>query len=65
MIYRVIYFLLVLFLVINFIILAIGNITGINIYQKYNKNLKIIFWSFIIFLLIFFIACGITGLIQQ
>ncbi len=54
MAFRLLYFLIAIFLVSNVILFAISNITGVNIYQKYKKQLKIAFWIFVLLVIVVF-----------
>lgn len=56
MAFRILYFLFAIFILANAILFVIGNITNTNIYEKYSKELRIGFWSFLLVFLILLIA---------
>lgn len=58
---RIIYLLISIFVLVNVFIYALSNILGVDIYKKYSKELKIIFWIFIVaFFALLLLAIGVS-----
>jgi hypothetical protein len=54
--------LFVLFLVFNLILLVISNVTGVNVYQKYGKQILIGVCVFAGLIIAFYVALAMLGL---
>lgn len=59
---RIAYFVLLVFAIVNFLIVAMSNLTGENIYKKYGKQLLNGFWKFLLVFIAFYVALIISGL---
>lgn len=54
--------LFVLFLVFNLVLLVISNVTGVNVYQKYGKQILIGISVFAGLIIAFYVALAMLGL---
>ena len=59
---RFIYFILLILIVINLLIIILSNLTGINIYKEYGKQILKAFWQFLLLLIVIYVAIIISGL---
>lgn len=59
---RFIYFILLIMIVINLLIIILSNLTGINIYKEYGKQILKAFWQFLLLLIVVYVAIIISGL---
>lgn len=63
MIIRILFLLLSFLVLVNLLIITMSYILNVNIYQKYGKQLLIIFGSFVLLVAAFFVAVALIGLI--
>jgi len=61
---RILFLLLGAILVINIVLSCCGLIFGVNLYQKYGKQILIFFVFLILFVVISFITLSLVGLIK-
>lgn len=60
---RVLMLILGFILVVNLVLTFVGLITGVNLYEKYGKQIMRFFIGFCLFIVILYIAFAIIGLI--
>ena len=60
---RILFLIIGATIAINLVLSAVSLITGINLYQKYGKQILIFFGGFIVFIVAVFITISILGLI--
>lgn len=63
MAWRIIYFIVLLTLICNLIIITVSGITGVNFYKKYGMQILKAFWQIMLFIIAIYIAVLIGGLI--
>jgi hypothetical protein len=63
MIIRILFLLLSFLVLVNLLIITMSYILNVNIYQKYGKQLFIIFGGFVLLVAAFFVAAALIGLI--
>ena len=63
MIIRILFLLFSFLVLVNLLIITLSYILNVNIYQKYGKQLLIIFGSFVLLVAAFFVAAALIGLI--
>lgn len=63
MIIRILFLLFSFLVLVNLLIITLSYILNVNIYQKYGKQLLIIFGSFVLLVVAFFVAAALIGLI--
>lgn len=61
---RILFLLLGIVLAVNIVLSAVGLINGVNLYQKYGKQILIFFISLILFVIAGYIILALIGLID-
>lgn len=59
---RFMYFIILFLLVCNLLIIIMSGLTGVNIYEKYGKQILTVSLQFLLFLVAFYVAMLIAGL---
>ncbi len=62
MVVRILFLLLSLIILVNLCIMAACYITGENLYQKYGKQMLIIFCSFVFAVAVLYVTLALIGL---
>ncbi|MBR2430729.1 hypothetical protein IKB17_04645 [bacterium] len=63
MIIRMLFLLLSFLVLVNLLIITMSYILNVNIYQKYGKQLLIIFGSFVLVIAAMFVTAALIGLV--
>ena len=62
MIIRILFLLASLLVLVNLCIITACYLTGTNLYQKYGKQMLVIFGSFVFFVAVAYVALALLGL---
>lgn len=60
---RIVYFIGLLLIVSNLIIYSIGGLMGVNLYEKYGKQILNGFWKFLLLVLALYVTFLLCGLV--
>ena len=60
---RILFLILSFIILVNLVLSSVGLIMGVNLYEKYGKQILNFFVAFILFVVAVYVICAILGLV--